>query len=131
MALEFISPDGLFNSPAYTHVVRATSGDTVYIAGQTPVDADGNLVGGDDLEAQMRRAYANLEQALAAVGATAANVAKTTTYVVNYSPDMRPIQHRVRSAVFGDTPPANTLVGVQALAHPDFLFEVEAVAVLD
>ena len=131
MALEFISPDELVKSPVYTHIVRATGGDTVYFAGQTPVDADGNLIGGNDLEAQMRAAYANLERALAAVGATVANVAKTTTYLVNYTVDMRPIQRRVRQDVFGDTPPANTTVGIQSLALPEFLFEVEAIAVLD
>ena len=57
-----------------------------------------------------------------ALGLAAVTVAYSMPWMVKES---------VRSALFGDTPPANTLVGVQALAHPDFLFEVEAIAVLD
>lgn len=131
MTLEFISPAELVKSPSYTHVVRGKAATLVFIAGQIAVDADGNVVGHGDLEAQMRRAYRNLETALAAAGATLADVAKTTTYIVNYTPEARPVQHAVRRNVFGDNPPANTLVGVQALAAPEYLFEVEAIAVLD
>ena len=69
--------------------------------------------------------------ALAAVGATVNEIAKTTTYVVNYSADVRPALHAARQAVFSAEPPANTLIGVQSLALPEFLIEIEAIAILD
>ncbi len=131
MTLEHISPQGLAKSPAYTHVVRTSGTTTAYIAGQVALDADGNVVGEGDLEAQARQAYANLVTALAAVGATVNEIAKTTTYVVNYSADVRPALHAARRSVFSGEPPANTLIGVQSLALPEFLIEIEAIAVLD
>ena len=85
---------------------------------------------GDDLEAQTRQAFANLGAALDALGATPSDVAKITTFVVNWSPDLRPALTAGRGEFFGDEPPASTLVGVQALATPALLVEVEATVVL-
>ena len=113
MTIERINPAGLSHPPTYSHVVRATGGSTVYISGQVPVDAAGHLVGGDDFEAQARQVYANLRTALAAVGADFSHVARMTTYVM------------------GDQLAASTLIGVQALAVPDYRIEIEAIAVLD
>ncbi len=131
MALERISPESIHEARGYTHVVKATGGTTVYISGQVGIDRDGNLVGRGDLEAQARQAYANLGRALDAVGATQGDVAKITTFVVNYSPEARPALTAARQEVFGGELPASTLVGVQALAAPDLMVEVEAVAVID
>jgi len=131
MSIERINPAGLSQPPTYTHVVRATGGSTVYISGQVPVDADGRLVGGSDLEAQARQVFANLRTALGAVGADFSHVTKFTTYVVNYRPEHREIVGRLRLEMLGDTLAASTLVGVQALALPDYLIEIEAIAVLD
>ena len=131
MSLEHITPSGLAKSPAYTHVVRTSGTTTAYISGQIALDGEGNVVGEGDLETQARQAFANLATALQAVGATFDNVAKTTTYVVNYTPEVRSILQTARSAVISGEPPANTLIGVQALARPEFLIEVEAIAVID
>lgn len=131
MTIERINPAGLSHPPTYTHVVRATGGSTVYISGQVPVDAEGRLVGGDDFEAQARQVYANLRTALAAVGADFSHVTKFTTYIVNYRPEHREIVGRLRLEMMGDTLAASTLVGVQALALPDYQIEIEAIAVLD
>lgn len=131
MTIERINPAGLSHPPTYTHVVRATGGSTVYISGQVPVDAEGRLVGGDDFEAQARQVYANLRTALGAVGADFSHVTKFTTYIVNYRPEHREIVGRLRLEMLGDTLAASTLVGVQALALPDYQIEIEAIAVLD
>ena len=131
MPNRFIKPEGLSNNPAYTHVVAATAGTTVYISGQVAVDASGVTVGPGDLEAQTRQVMENLKVALAAAGATFDAVVKITTFVVGYEPSMRAVIAGVRSSYLsGDNPPASTLVGVQALAAPEWLIEIEAVAVL-
>ena len=131
MTIERINPSGLSHPPTYSHVVRATGGSTVYISGQVPIDAGGQLVGGSDIEAQARQVYANLGVALAAVGADFSHVVRFTTYVVNYRPEHRDIIGRLRLEMMGEHRAASTLLGVQALALPDYLIEIEATAVLD
>lgn len=131
MSIERINPGGLTQPTAYTQVVRATGGTTIYLAGQVAADAAGNVVGAGDFEAQARQVFANLRTALEAAGAAFEDVVKTTTYVVNYSADLRPALQAAREAAYGTARPASTLVGVQALAAPEYLIEVEAIAVLD
>ena len=131
MAHEYFNPEGLFKPGAYSHVVRAHGTTTVAIAGQVALDADGNLVGKDDFAVQAIQAYANVKTALAAGGATLDDVTKMTVFIVNYSPDVFPALITARKTVLGDNLPANTLIGVQALAAPEFLIEVEATAIID
>jgi enamine deaminase RidA (YjgF/YER057c/UK114 family) len=96
------------------------------------MDQQGKLVGEGDLGAQTEQVMRNLGAALAAGGATFANVVKITTYVVDYKPEMRAVVSKARSPFFaGREPPASTLVGVSALALPGWLIEIEAIAVLD
>ncbi len=130
MALERISPEGLHEARGYTHVVKTGGGRLAFVAGQVGVDAEGKLAG-DDLESQARQAFANLRGALDALGAAPSDVAKITTFVVNYSPDARAALAAARGDFFGSDLPASTLVGIQALASPALLFEVEAIVVLD
>ena len=127
--LERISPDGVHEARGYTHVVAFGEGRLAFISGQVGVAPDGSVAGGD-LESQTRQAFANLGAALDALGATPGDVAKVTTFVVNWSPELRPGLMAGRGDFFGDTPPASTLVGVQALATPQLLVEVEATVVL-
>jgi enamine deaminase RidA (YjgF/YER057c/UK114 family) len=84
------------------------------------------------LAAQTTQVMQNLGLALKAAGASYANIVKIVTFVVGYKPELRPIIGKARSAFFeGMTPPASTLVGVSALAAPEWLIEIEAVAVID
>ncbi len=130
--LTHIRPDGLANNPAYTQVVTAHGSRTVYISGQVSLDAEGNTVGAGNLGAQTAKVMANLEIALEAAGATFDDVAKITTYVVNYQPSDRAVIAAARAPYFTPgSPPASTLVGVAALAAPDWLIEIEAIAVLN
>jgi len=133
MLIEHINPSGLSKPTGYTHVVTATGGRTVYISGQVALNERGEVVGEGDLGAQLRRVYENLKVALAAAGATFADLVKQTTYVVNFDPTRdRPVIGEVRSQYLAAAdPPASTLVGVQSLANPALLVEVEVVAVLD
>ena len=125
-----VRPDGLFNNPAYTQVMKTTGTTTVYVSGQVALDATGATVGAGDLAAQTEQVMANLKIAVEAAGATLADVVKVTTYVVGYQPEHRPVITAARASYFPDGFPASTLVGVQALAAPEWLIEVEAVAVI-
>jgi enamine deaminase RidA (YjgF/YER057c/UK114 family) len=129
MTLELINPDGLPAPPTYTHVVVAAGSTVVFIAGQEPEDAQGNLVGPGDLAAQARQVFANLGRAVAAGGARLDQVAKITIFVVHHRPEYLPVIEEARVALFGGHKPADTLVGVAALARPGYLIEVDAIAV--
>jgi len=129
MAIDHINPPGVSTPTGYTHVVRADVGRIAFISGQVAIDANGQIVGPGDLAAQAAQVFENLKTCLAAVGATFENVVKTTTFVVNYRPENRPLIAEARAKYLPpDGPPASTLVGVPALARPDFLLEVEVVA---
>lgn len=131
MEKKFINPEGMAKPGFYTPVVSVQGGRTLYIAGQVALDAAGNLVGRGDLLAQTEQVYKNLSLALAGAGATFADVVKLNVYVVGYTSEQRAIVQSVREKyVSKDTPPASTLVGVQALASSAFLVEIEAVAVV-
>jgi enamine deaminase RidA (YjgF/YER057c/UK114 family) len=132
MGLQRLTPAGLFKPAAYTQVVLAQGRRMAFIAGQVSIDAEGKLVAPGDFAGQVKQVFANLGTALKGAGATPADVTKITIYVVNYKPELRPLLGEARSTLFGATAlPASTLVGVQALAEPGFLIEIEAVAVLD
>lgn len=128
----FINPDGLSTPNGYTHVVTTTGRRTIHISGQVAFDRSGQIVGAGDLRAQTVQAFENLRIALAAAGATFNDVVKMTTFVVNYKPEYRPLLREVRLGYLNAAqPPAHTLVGVQALALPEIMIEIEATAVLE
>ena len=131
MTLEGINPEDLSRPQTYTQVIVARGSRIVFVAGQVAEDAQGNLVGAGDLAAQARQAFANVGRALTAGGARPDQVTKITIFVVDYRADCLPAIEEGREAVFGDHKPADTLVGVAALAHPGCLIEVEAIAVTD
>ena len=130
--LDHPRPEGLLDNSAFSQVVSATGTRTVYTAGQVSIDERGTVIGAGDLAAQTAQAMRNVGLALAAAGAAYADIVKITTYVVNYKPEDRAVIGRARAPFFANgTPPASTLVGVSALALPDWLVEIEAVAVVD
>ena len=125
----YINPPGLSKPTGYTHVVLAADGRTLYIAGQVAYDSTGTLVGPGDFRVQAERVFANLRLALASAGATFSDVVKMTTYITNVAnvATLREIRSKHLDPA---RPPANTLVPVATLARPEFLLEIEAVAVL-
>ena len=124
--IERLRLDGQLPDPIshYTDAVRAD--DTVWISGLLPVDANGTLVGGDDAEAQTEQVLANLALVLDAAKASFADVVKVGVYVRRMGD--REAINQARQRRFGDARPASTLVEVSALAHPDALVEIDAVA---
>jgi 2-iminobutanoate/2-iminopropanoate deaminase len=110
----------------YTDAVRA--GDLLFVSGIVPVDAEGRLVGGDDVVEQARAVFEGMRGVLAAAGAGPQDVVKVTVFLTDV--DDRPSINPVRQEFFGNTRPASTLVEVSRLAIPGAKLEVEAVAVL-
>src|SRR3954451_15506639 len=124
--------EGLLHNPAFSQVVAASGKRTIYTAGQVSIDERGALVGAADLAAQTAQAMRNVGLALSAAGASYADIVKITTYVVDCKPEHRSIIGKARSPFFANgPPPASTLVGVAALAMPDWMIEIEAIAVID
>lgn len=128
-ASRYINPPGLVKPNGYTHVVLSGDGRTVYIAGQVAFDSAGTVVGGTDFRAQAEQVYGNLRKALASVGGSFSDVVKTTTLVTDLKQlgTLREVRARYLDPAH---PPANTLIPVTALARPELLLEIEAVAVL-
>lgn len=132
MQTQFLNPPTLCPTMGWTHVVTATGGTTIYVSGQVSVNEKGEVVGKGDLRAQVVQTFENLKRALAAAGATFRNVVKSNLYVVGLKPVHVPIIREVRSRYFvQEQPPASTLVGVEGLVNPDWLIEIEVVAVVD
>ena len=108
-----INPPGLFSTRGlgFTHVVTSTPGVTVHVSGQTAWNAERKLVGGDDLGLQAKQAFANLHTALAAAGATPADVVLVRLYIVNYRPENAAVLSPLLEGFFGSpTPPASTWI---------------------
>jgi enamine deaminase RidA (YjgF/YER057c/UK114 family) len=119
--------DALGVSPGYAYAARAT-GTHVYTAGAVPVDKDGALIAPGDLEGQTRATIEHLRIALEGAGATAADVVKTTIYVVGDQEDLpRAWRVFVETDLVGAP---STLLGVTHLGYRGQLVEIEAVAVL-
>ena len=127
MPIERIQPQGLAKPTTYTHTVKA--GNTVYIAGQTATDEQGQVVGRGDFVAQAEQVFANLGKALAGAGARFDQVVKITVFLTDAR--YRDALRDVRARHLGNQLPASTLLVVAGLADPDYLLEIEAVAVLD
>jgi len=108
----------------YTDAVRVDG--LLFVSGCIAVDGDGELVGGDDVVAQTRQVFANLEAILTAAGATFADVAKITLYLTDVNDRAR--INPVRQEYFGDARPASTLVEVSRLVLPEAKIEIELVA---
>jgi 2-iminobutanoate/2-iminopropanoate deaminase len=117
--------DGLAE-PISHYADAVAAGDTLYVSGIVPVDANGEVVGGDDIVAQARQVFDIMARVLAAAGATPADVVKVTVYLIDV--DDRPRINPLRQEFFGTARPASTLVEVSRLAVPGARLEIEAVA---
>ncbi len=113
----------------YSNVVMA-KGNLLFVAGQVPIDSQGRLVGKGDIAAQTRQVHNNIKGQLEACGAQVADIVKLTTFTTNIK-EFRDKTTELRRDFFGPHQPASTLVGVVGLADPDFMVEIEAVAVTD
>ena len=127
--IEKYGAPGVYDPPGYSQAIKVTGTSTMlFTAGQVPYDADGGVKHRGDFKAQARAVFGAVKALVEAGGGTLANVVKITTYVtdVRYRLDFR----AVRDEFFGVRGPASTMVEVSSLSHPDYLIEVEAIAVI-
>jgi len=128
------NPDALFDSRQYgfSQVVAAESGRLVSFSGQVAWDAQQNVVGENDLRAQVWQAFRNVEAAVQAAGGDLENVVALRIYIRDEWIDRAtPIREAMREFFPGDHPPTSTWIGVASLARPAFLVEIEGTAVVD
>ena len=111
----------------YSHVAKA--GKTLYIAGQVARDVHGNMIGKGDFDAQARQVYTNLENIVQEAGGNLKNIVKMTTILTHHA--YAESRRRIQGEFFGEIMPPNTLMVIESLASPDYMIEVEAIAVLD
>ena len=129
--VQHLNPDTLSKNPAFTQVVTVSGpAKTIYIGGQDAVDASGTIVGKGDLKAQTEQVFQNVQSALEACGAGLEHVIKWNIYIVQGQP-LRP-GFEVAQQVWGQrpNPPAISVMFVAGLANPDFLVEMDAIAVI-
>jgi len=114
--------------PHYSNSVRTESGPLLFIAGQVALDADGNLVGEGDIRAQATQVIENIKAIVEANGGALADIAQVTVYVR----DIKAFNSisDIRARYFPADGPASAIVEVSALAWPEFLLEIAAVAAL-
>ena len=114
--------------PYYSNCVRSDAGPLLWISGQVALDRDGNMVGEGDLRAQAVQVLENIKGILADSGATMDDIVKVTVYVT----DIRAFNDiaDIRERYFPKEGPSSVICEVSALAWPEFMIEIEAVAVV-
>ncbi len=120
---------GVFDPPSYSQAVKVTGAQTLlFLAGQVAYDGKGQPAHRGDFAAQAREVFRAIKAQVEAGGGTLASIVKVNTYLtdIRHRQDLVP----VREEFFGTKGPASTLVAVAALAQPDWLIEVEAIAVV-
>jgi enamine deaminase RidA (YjgF/YER057c/UK114 family) len=128
MTITRANPEGLPAWPGLSQVVTVTDRTLVYLSGQVATDAEGRTVGSTHVE-QARQVKKNIDIALAAAGATRADIVKETVYVVGYRPELLPLITEALGEP-GAPLPASTLIPVPMLYAEDALFEVDIVAAI-
>jgi reactive intermediate/imine deaminase len=126
--IHYLVPEGLPKPNGYSHVVTAPIDRIVFVSGQVPLDAAGELVGPGDVEAQTRQVFENLTTALAAADADWAGVLKLAYFLRDVS-QIAAVRRVRDDYVDPERPPASTLVEVSRLFRDDVLVEIDAVAV--
>jgi enamine deaminase RidA (YjgF/YER057c/UK114 family) len=129
--VQHLNPDRLYKNPAYSQAVVVTGNvKTVYVGGQNAVDTSGTVVGKGDIKAQTEQVLRNVEMALAAGGATLEHVLKWNVYLVEGQPLLPGFEAFQRAWGDRPNPPIVTMAFVAGLAQPDFLVEIESIAVV-
>ena len=132
MPIERFNPPDVYqpNRNIYTQMIRATGSVQVHVAGMVPWDVDQQLIGPDDMAAQVGGILDNIERSLATVGGSRKDIVRINVYTVDVDRYVRqgtPVLMRF----FGEAKPVSTTVEVSRLVHPDWLVEIEATASID
>ena len=127
--IEKFGAPGVFEPATYSQGVRVNHGQTIlFLSGQVAYTADGGVACRGDFKGQARGAYEAIKLLVESQGGTMANIVKITTYLtdIRYRVDLASI----REEFLGKKGPASTLVEISALAHPDWMIEIEAIAAI-
>jgi len=127
--IDKFSASGVFDPATYSQGVRVSQAQTIlFLSGQVAYTPDGGVAHRGDFKGQARGAFEAIKALVESQGGTMANIVKITTYVTDmmYRVDLAP----VREEFLGKKGPASTLVEISTLAHPDWMIEIEAIAVL-
>ena len=127
MPKEVIAPSDVLPSITFSQAIKM--GNTIFVSGQTAIDAEGRIVGGGDVARQTEETFENIKRILEAAGASLSDVVKITTFMVDVS--QRPEMTEVRNRYFPVDPPASTVVGTSELAIEGLLLEVDAIAIVE
>ena len=134
MPKEYLNPKELFPSLQYgfSQIVISRGSQTVYLSGQVAWDEKQHIIGNDDLQAQTRQAFRNIETAMKVAGGTLADVVSMRIYFVNEKlEETHHISEVLKEFFSEDRAPATTWIGVHSLANKDFLIEIEAIGVIE
>lgn len=131
MSVQYVQPKAMHHNPAFTQaIIIPANARTLIIGGQNAVDADGQIVGKNDIGAQAAKAIDNLMLVLAEAGAGLEHLVKVSIFMVGVA-DLRPA-FGAWTARWGNrpNPPTVSMLRVVGLGNPDFMIEIEALAVL-
>lgn len=129
--VQFLSPDTLHKNTAFSQLAVVNGNHkTIYIGGQDALDRDGKLIGKGNIEEQAQQVLKNIEAALEAGGASFEHVVKWNIYFVKGQPVQNAFKVFQPKLAKLKTPPLVTGVFVDALANPDYLLEIEAIAIV-
>jgi len=133
MTVKLSSPPTMPRRGGYSQIAEVTKGKLVLIAGQVPHDIDDKMVGEGDFDAQVEQVFKNLDAALKAAGGSMKDLVKIVNYcVASVTPEQRINYRTIRDRyVNAAAPPVSTFIYVVRLAQPNWLFEMDAMAVID
>lgn len=112
----------------YNISLAIRAGGLLYLSGQAGIDEHGNTIGHGDFEAQARQAFANLSKVLAAAGSDLSDVIKATIMIRDMAANLDTVI-KLRGEFFSRPYPADTLIEVSSLAQPDWLVEIDVIAI--
>ncbi len=131
VAKEFINPPNMYGATwQFNQAIRVRDGDLLFVSGIVGLSQDGSIAQGD-IVAQSEAAFENLSMVLTEAGGSLADIVKVNVYVGESYTGRREELRQVRARFFTGDYPVSTLMQVAGFANPDYLFEVEAIAVLD
>lgn len=129
--IERINPDTLHKNPAFTQVMTVSAGSKlIFVGGQNAVNAKGEIIGAD-IAAQSKQTFKNVVLALEAAGAAMKDVFKMTIYMVQGQDLLAAFVAAQEVEGAGGSPPTVSVIFVSALAHPQYLIEIEVMAAID
>jgi reactive intermediate/imine deaminase len=126
---QLLIPETMPKSVGYSQVAAVTGGNIVFISGQVALDKSGKVIGNDDFRTQVQQVFENLKAAVEAAGGDFSDVIKLNSYLLDFS-HLQEFREVRDQCINLKNPPASTVVQVSRLFRPEFLIEIEAVAVV-